>query len=93
MAERATVARPYARAAFAHAKDNARLGEWSTWLGRASDTVLSDEYRRLQGSPGIRTGQLIDVQQFAQTSVGLIERAHLHAGPRARRRHAGQARR
>jgi len=61
MAERATVARPYARAAFAHARDNARLGEWSTWLGRARDTVLSDEYRRLQGSPGIRTGQLIDV--------------------------------
>lgn len=61
MAERATVARPYARAAFAHAKDGARLGEWSTWLGRARAMLLSDEYRRLQGSPGIRTGQLIDV--------------------------------
>jgi F-type H+-transporting ATPase subunit delta len=61
MAEKATVARPYARAAFAHAKDKGQLGEWSAWLRRTRETVTSDEYLQLRRSPGVRTGQLIDV--------------------------------
>ena len=52
MAERATVARPYARAAFAHAKEQGRLAQWSQWLTRARDTVASEEYQRLQHAPG-----------------------------------------
>jgi F-type H+-transporting ATPase subunit delta len=58
MAERATVARPYARAAFAHAKEQGRLAQWSQWLTRARDTVGSEEYGRLQHAPGIRTEEL-----------------------------------
>ena len=58
MAERATVARPYARAAFAHAKEQGRLGQWTQWLTRARDTVASEEYQRLQHAPGIRTEEL-----------------------------------
>ena len=58
MAERATVARPYARAAFAHAKEQGRLAQWSQWLTRARDTVASEEYQRLQHAPGIRTEEL-----------------------------------
>ena len=58
MAERATVARPYARAAFAHAKEQGRLVQWSQWLTRARDTVANEEYQRLQHAPGIRTEQL-----------------------------------
>ena len=61
MAERATVARPYARAAFAHAKEQGRLAQWSQWLKRARDTVASEEYQRLQHAPGIRTEELTDV--------------------------------
>jgi len=58
MAERATVARPYARAAFAHAKEQGRLAQWSQWLARGRDTVESDEYQRLQHAPGVRTDDL-----------------------------------
>jgi F-type H+-transporting ATPase subunit delta len=61
MAERATVARPYARAAFAHAKETGRLAQWSAWLARARETVASDEFQRLQHSPGVRSRELIEV--------------------------------
>jgi F-type H+-transporting ATPase subunit delta len=59
MAERATVARPYARAAFAHAKQHGRLAQWQQWLARARDTVASDEYQRLQHAPGVRITELV----------------------------------
>jgi F-type H+-transporting ATPase subunit delta len=58
MAERATVARPYARAAFAAAREQGRLAEWSRWLGNARSVVLSAEYRLLESSPGVATAQL-----------------------------------
>src|SRR5688500_18229491 len=58
MAERATGARPDARAAVAHAKEQGRLAQWSQWLTRARDTVASEEYGRLQHAPGIRTQEL-----------------------------------
>jgi F-type H+-transporting ATPase subunit delta len=61
MAERATVARPYARAAFAYAKESGRLAQWSAWLARARETVASEEFRRLQHSPGVRTSQLTEL--------------------------------
>ena len=61
MAERATVARPYARAAFAHAKEHGRLAQWQRWLARARATVASDEYQRLQHAPGVRTSELTDL--------------------------------
>ena len=59
MAERATVARPYARAAFAHAKQHGHLAQWQQWLARAGGTVASDEYQRLQHAPGVRTTELV----------------------------------
>jgi F-type H+-transporting ATPase subunit delta len=58
MAERATVARPYAKAAFAAAREQGRLAEWSRWLGNARSVVLSEEYRLLESSPGVSTAQL-----------------------------------
>jgi F-type H+-transporting ATPase subunit delta len=61
MAERATVARPYAKAAFAHARDKNVLDAWSGWLGTASAVVASDEYRAFEGSPGVSRGQLRDL--------------------------------
>ena len=61
MAERATVARPYARAAFAYAKEQGRLAQWSEWLARARGTVASDEYELLQHAPGVRAGELTEL--------------------------------
>jgi F-type H+-transporting ATPase subunit delta len=61
MAERATIARPYARAAFAYAHENGRLDGWSAWLGNARAVVLSDEYQSLASSPGIHKGQLVEL--------------------------------
>ena len=58
MAERATIARPYAKAAFAAAREQGRLAEWSRWLGNARSVVLSEEYRLLESSPGVSTAQL-----------------------------------
>ena len=53
MAERATVARPYAKAAFAYAREQGTLDQWSGWLGTARLTVLSEEYEAFERSPGV----------------------------------------
>ena len=54
MAERATIARPYAKAAFAYARENGRVAEWARWLATARQVVSSDDYARLAQSPGVR---------------------------------------
>jgi F-type H+-transporting ATPase subunit delta len=61
MAERATVARPYAKAAFAYAKDESRLDAWSKWLATARAIVLSDEFAAYERSPGVQTRQLAEL--------------------------------
>src|SRR4051794_23224602 len=58
MAERATVARPYAKAAFAYASDQGRLDAWSSWLATARAIVLSDEFDAFERSPTVETRQL-----------------------------------
>ena len=61
MAERATVARPYAKAAFAFAREQGKLDAWSGWLEAARATVLSDEYAAFERSPGVQTRQLLEM--------------------------------
>ena len=56
MAERATVARPYARAAFAYASEAGRVAEWSGWLATGRGVVASEEFQKLERSPGV-TGE------------------------------------
>jgi F-type H+-transporting ATPase subunit delta len=58
MADRLTVARPYARAAFAQAKTDGRLAAWSVALGRAALTVGDERVRALFGSPKVTPAQL-----------------------------------
>lgn len=58
MAERATVARPYAKAAFGYAREKGQLAAWSRWLATARAVVRSDEYQALERSPGVQAGQL-----------------------------------
>lgn len=61
MAERATVARPYAKAAFAYASEQRKVAEWSRWLATARSVVESDEFQRLERSPGITGADLLGV--------------------------------
>jgi F-type H+-transporting ATPase subunit delta len=61
MAERATVARPYAKAAFAFAQEQGRVREWSGWLSTARDVVRSEDYHRYASSPDVHTGQLVEL--------------------------------
>jgi F-type H+-transporting ATPase subunit delta len=61
MADRLTVARPYARAAFAQAQSDARLAQWSTALGRAAAAVGDARVRALFGSPKTSSAQLAEL--------------------------------
>jgi F-type H+-transporting ATPase subunit delta len=61
MAEKATVARPYAKAAFACAREQGRLDAWSGWLGTARSIVLSDEFGAFESSPGVGKRQLVEL--------------------------------
>ena len=49
MAELLTVARPYAKAAFEHARDNDVLDSWSQALGFLGTVVADSDARRLSG--------------------------------------------
>ena len=57
MAERATIARPYARAAFAYAREQGRAAEWSAWLATAREVVAT------RASQGIVVGQALFEKQ------------------------------
>jgi F-type H+-transporting ATPase subunit delta len=61
MAERATVARPYAKAAFTFAQEQGRLDAWSNWLATARAVVQSDEFAAYESSSGVQTRQLTDL--------------------------------
>jgi F-type H+-transporting ATPase subunit delta len=61
MAEKATVARPYAKAAFAYAKDQGRLDAWSKWLATARAVVSSEEFAAYERSSGVQTRQLAEL--------------------------------
>jgi len=61
MAERATIARPYAKAAFAYARENGRVADWARWLRIARQVVSSDEYARLAQGAGVQSSQLDDL--------------------------------
>jgi len=61
MADRLTVARPYARAAFAQAQATGALGAWSVALARAAATVSDARVRALFGSPNVTAAQLAEL--------------------------------
>jgi F-type H+-transporting ATPase subunit delta len=60
MAEKATIARPYARAAFEHAREANALAAWSEALTNAAAVVSDARVHRLLGNPKITPAQLID---------------------------------
>lgn len=59
MAEQATVARPYARAAFAHASAGSALAAWSEILGRAGAVVADPQVAPLIGNPHVKSADLV----------------------------------
>ena len=61
MADRATIARPYARAAFAHAQASKDLGSWSKLLGAAAIAAADPRVARLIGNPHVTGDELVDL--------------------------------
>ncbi len=60
MADNATIARPYARAAFEQARGDNALAAWGELLAKASATLADERVERLVGNPHVRTGELVD---------------------------------
>lgn len=58
MADRKTVARPYARAAFAEAREDDRLGEWNEALAIAARVIADPRVAKLLGSPHVSPAEL-----------------------------------
>ncbi|TLZ17648.1 MAG: F0F1 ATP synthase subunit delta [Gammaproteobacteria bacterium] len=71
MADRLTIARPYARAAFAEARGHQRLEPWSEALRVAAEVVRDPRVRRLLGNPRVTPEQLAQlVSGIAGTQLG-----------------------
>ncbi len=60
MAEKATIARPYARAAFAYAQKSNALAAWSDALTSAGAIVGDSRVKKLIGNPKVAPAQLLD---------------------------------
>lgn len=58
MAEKATIARPYARAAFELAREHNAFERWSTVLATASSVVRDERVARLLNDPRVRPEEL-----------------------------------
>jgi F-type H+-transporting ATPase subunit delta len=59
MAERLTIARPYAKAAFRLAAERQQLPQWSNFLARAAATVADAQVQPLLNNPGVASDQLV----------------------------------
>jgi F-type H+-transporting ATPase subunit delta len=58
MADRSTIARPYAKAAFREARTASTLGQWATLLERAAAVAVDARVAGLFGSPKVTPAQL-----------------------------------
>lgn len=61
MADRATIARPYARAAFAHAQETKDFASWSKLLSAAAAGAQDARVERLIGNPHVTGDELVDL--------------------------------
>ncbi len=61
MADHATIARPYARAAFDHAHAAGELAAWGDLLARASLVVMDPQVRPLIGNPHVERVALVQL--------------------------------
>lgn len=70
MAETATVARPYARAAFRHAVAHAALAPWSALLAAGAQVAADEQARHLFGNPRVQGSALVDLIAGVATAAG-----------------------
>lgn len=61
MAEKATIARPYARAAFDYAREKGNFAEWSRMLAVGAAVAADPGVEPLLGNPKVLPAQLVDV--------------------------------
>jgi len=59
VADDATIARPYARAAFEHAHATQQLAPWGDLLAKASAIVVDERVRPLIGNPHVKRADLV----------------------------------
>jgi F-type H+-transporting ATPase subunit delta len=72
MAEKTTIARPYAKAAFQEAKGDKRLAQWSETLRAAAIAVHDPRVHELLGSPSV-SGEELAKFVMGLTGPGLDE--------------------
>ena len=61
MAEKATIARPYAKAAFEHARATGDFARWSKILAAAAAVVQDEQVRNLLGNPRVTSADLVSL--------------------------------
>jgi F-type H+-transporting ATPase subunit delta len=72
MAELATTARPYARAAFANAGAASQRVEWGAFLGRVAAVVQDPQVEPLIGNPRVPAADLVDFLLQIATAGGTL---------------------
>lgn len=71
MADKSTVARPYAKAAFEEARDRNGLGPWSDALRTAATVIGDSRVHSLLGNPHVTPAELADlVSEIAGPKLG-----------------------
>ncbi len=71
MADKTTIARPYARAAFEEARAENRLGPWSDAIQTAAAVVTDPRVETLLGNPRVTSAELAQlVIEIAGTQIG-----------------------
>ena len=61
MAEKSTIARPYAEAVFALAKEQSQLKQWSDMLQAASVVAMNDDMQAMISNTNVDKGQLANL--------------------------------
>ncbi|HEV2700073.1 MAG TPA: F0F1 ATP synthase subunit delta [Steroidobacteraceae bacterium] len=86
MADKTTIARPYAKAAFAEARGDSMLAAWSAALHTAAAVVEDPRVKSLLGDPHVSTAQLSQlVLDLAGAGLGEHGRNFVQALTEARR--------
>jgi F-type H+-transporting ATPase subunit delta len=80
MADRLTIARPYAKAAFRQAQAEGQLGSWAGVLNAAAVAVADPRVKALIGSPRVTAAQIATLlAEVAQVAPGVGSRRLLDA--------------
>jgi F-type H+-transporting ATPase subunit delta len=61
MAEKVTIARPYARAAFQYAREHDAFAQWSEVLASAAAVVADEQVEKLLTNPRVKPGELVEL--------------------------------